>query len=131
MAHYALLDENNIVVDVIVGKDENEDGVNWEEFYGNHHNKTCKRTSYNTYGGLHPNGLAHAFRKNYAGIGYTYDESRDAFIPPKQYPSMILNETTCNWEYLIPKPTLTQEQIDNNNFYVWDEEQQNWDLIEP
>lgn len=107
MAHYAFLDENNIVINVIVGKDENEDGIDWEEFYG------AKRTSYNTKGGIYydsQTGEPHvdqskAFRKNYAGIGYTYDPARDAFIPPKPYPSWILNEDTCLWEAPVPYPT--------------------------
>jgi len=67
-------------------------------------------------------------RKNNAGIGYTYDEDKDAFIAPKPYNSWTLNETTCQWEAPIPKPELTQEQIDDNNYYRWNEENQSWDL---
>jgi len=78
-----------------------------------------KQTSYNN-----------NFRKNYAGIGYTYDEDRDAFIPPKPFNSWILNEDTCLWEAPIPMPELTQEQIDNKTGYKWNEENQTWDLIE-
>ena len=78
-----------------------------------------KQTSYNN-----------NFRKNYAGIGYTYDEDRDAFIPPKPFNSWILNEDTCIWEAPIPMPELTQEQIDNKTGYKWNEENQTWDLIE-
>jgi len=88
-----------------------------------------KQTSYNTRGGVHILGGT-PFRKNHAGKGFTYDEDRDAFIPPKSYASWILNETTCLWEAPIPKPELTQEQIDNNNYYTWNEENQTWDLIE-
>ena len=133
MAHFAKLNSSNIVVQVEIVSNSiattEKAGV---DFLNNLYktNDVWKQTSYNTKDGEHRLGGT-PFRKNYAGIDYTYDESRDAFIPPKTYPSMILNETTCNWEYPIPKPTLTQEQIDNNNFYVWDEEQQNWDLIEP
>ena len=80
MAHYAYLDSSNIVTSVIVGKDENPD-FDWESYYGN--GLKCKRTSYNTRGGVHTqNGTP--FRKNYAGIGYFYDESMDAFIPQEQ-----------------------------------------------
>lgn len=125
MAHYAFLDENNIVTKVIVGKDENEDGIDWEEFYG------AKRTSYNTRGGIYydsATNLPHAdqskaFRKNYAGIGYTYDPVRDAFIPPKGFDSFVLNEETCLWEAPVPRP-------DNENVYVWNESTVSWTLLD-
>jgi hypothetical protein len=81
MAHYAFLDENNIVTEVIVGKNEGEEGVDWEAHYGAFRGQTCKRTSYNTQGGVHSGGGT-PYRKNYAGIGYTFDAARDAFIPP-------------------------------------------------
>jgi hypothetical protein len=92
MAHYAFLDENNIVTEVITGKDENEllEGLDTETWYGNFRNQSCKRTSYN--GNI---------RKNYAGMGYTYDSVRDAFIPPKpiiEGKEFALNEDTCLWE---------------------------------
>jgi len=87
-----------------------------------------KQTSYNTRGGVHlTDGTP--LRKNYAGIGYTYDEDKDAFIPPKPFNSWTLNETTCLWESPIPEPTLTQEQIDNNNYYEWNEQNRTWDLV--
>jgi len=70
------------------------------------------------------------FRKNYASIGYIYDEDRDAFIAPKPYASWILNETTCRWEAPVARPELTEEQTDNNNYYVWNETNLNWDLVE-
>jgi hypothetical protein len=118
MAHYAFLDENNVVTEVIVGKDEGEDSIDWEQYYGKFRGQTCKRTSYNTSGGIHNlNGIP--FRKNYAGIGYIYDEVRDAFIPPRPYPSWILNENTCFWEPPVPYPT-------DNIFYDWNEEAQQW-----
>ena len=91
MAHYAYLDENNIVTNVIVGKNEGENGIDWEQYYG------AKRTSYNTLGGVHSLGGT-PFRKNYAGIGYFYDLQRDAFIPPKPSDEYVLNEQTCQWE---------------------------------
>jgi len=81
-----------------------------------------KQTSYNTHGGVHSSGGI-PLRKNYAGIGYTYDEDRDAFIPPKPYQSWILNEDTCLWESPIPYPQ-------DNNRYNWNEQNQSWDLIE-
>jgi hypothetical protein len=120
MAHYAFLDENNIVIQVIIGKNENEEEINWEEHYGSFSNKLCKRTSYNTQEGIHLLGGV-PFRKNYAGIGYTYDESRDAFIPPKPFNSWILNEDTCNWEAPVAR------HLDGKN-YKWNEETLSWDL---
>jgi hypothetical protein len=96
MAHYAFLDLNNIVTEVIVGKDEGEGGIDWEQHYGDFRGQTCKRTSYNTYGGVHSNGGT-PYRKNYAGIGFTYDSERDAFIPPKPHPDFLFNEDSCTW----------------------------------
>lgn len=121
MAHYAYLDENNIVTQVIVGKNEGEEGVDWEAYYG------AKRTSYNTRGGVYyipgtdtPDpDQSKAFRKNYACIGFSYDSVRDAFIPPKPYQSWYLNEQTCLWNAPIPYPQ------DGNN-YEWDEQNQQW-----
>ena len=81
-----------------------------------------KQTSYNTIGGVHSLGGT-PFRKNHAGIGYTYDEDRDAFIPPKPYPSWILNENTCLWEAPIAYPT-------DGKPYIWNESTKTWDLIE-
>jgi hypothetical protein len=121
MAHYAFLDENNIVTEVIVGKDEGEDGIDWEAHYGAFRGQTCKRTSYNTHGGQHPNN--NPFRKNYAGIGYTYDAGRDAFIPLKPFNSWLLNEATCLWDPPVPYPNDEQP-------YVWNEEAQSWDLVQ-
>jgi hypothetical protein len=118
MGHYAFLDENNIVTEVITGKDEGVDGIDWEEWYGNFRGQLCKRTSYNTSGDIHLLGGT-PYRKNYAGIGYTYDESRDAFVPPKPYSSWILNESTCFWDPPIPYPN-------DSNIYDWNEEAQQW-----
>jgi len=98
MAHYAQLDSRNIVVNVFVGRDENDlaEGVtDWETYYAPE-GYTVKRTSYNTYGGAHLLGGT-PFRKNYAGIGFTYDEARDAFIPPQPSPDCTLDEDTCLW----------------------------------
>jgi hypothetical protein len=120
MAHYALLDENNIVVEVITGKDEG-DSTDWELYYGGLRGMTCKRTSYNSCAGQHSNGGV-CFRKNYAGIGYTYDETRDAFIPPKPYASWVLSESTCCWQAPTTMP-------DDGQRYVWNESITNWEVI--
>lgn len=103
MAHYAFIDDNNIVTQVIVGPDEDDlpDGItSWEDYYGNLHGQTCKRTSYNTHSNQHPNGTP--FRGNYAGIGYTYDETRDAFIPPEPPNAIGFDEDTLTW--IVPPP---------------------------
>ena len=121
MAHYSFLNENNIVTEVIVGKDEGEEGTDWEVHYGNFRNQVCKRTSYNTQGGIHSSGGI-PYRKNYAGIGYIYDEQRDAFIPQKPYASFILNEDTCLWEPPVPYPTDGEQ-------YTWNEEDLQWSLV--
>jgi hypothetical protein len=116
MAHYAFLDENNIVTEVIVGKDEGN--FDWEQQYGSFRGQACKRTSYNTHGGVHRlNGTP--YRKNYAGIGYTYDSQRDAFIPPKPFDSWVLNETSCLWEAPTPMPQ-------DDKRYDWDETTTSW-----
>jgi hypothetical protein len=103
MAHYAFLDDNNIVVKVLPGKDENTEGVDWEEYYGNFTGLTCKRTSYNTFGNQH-NLDGTPYRGNYAGIGYTYDEVNDVFIAPQpiiEGKTFELNQTTWLWEEVI------------------------------
>ena len=128
MAHYAFLNMQNIVTEVIVGKDEIDGPTNWEIHYGNFREQVCKRTSYNTKGGVHEtNGVpsddqSKAFRKNYAGIGYTYDETRDAFIPPKPFDSWVLNEQSCLWEAPVAYPEDGQQ-------YTWNEELGTWDLV--
>jgi len=95
MAHYAFLDENNIVTEVIVGIDETQtiEGLDTETWYGNFRGQVCKRTSYNG-----------KIRKNYAGIGYKYDATRDAFISPEPANATGFNEDTCQW--IAPKPEL-------------------------
>jgi hypothetical protein len=122
MAHYAFLDETNIVTEVIVGKDEGEEGVDWEVHYGNFRGQPCKRTSYNMHGGVHSGGGT-PLRKNYAGIGYTYDVSRDAFVPPKPFASWLLDENTCLWNAPILRPN-------DGNRYQWDEDSLSWIKIE-
>jgi hypothetical protein len=116
MAHYAVLDENNVVVNITVGRHENDllDGhrIDWELYYNG------KRTSYNTRGGVHLLGGT-PFRKNCAGVGYIYDATRDAFIPPKPFESWTLNEETCLWDSPVPYPK-------DLKAYVWDEQSQKW-----
>ena len=121
MAHYAFLNMQNIVTEVIVGKDETDGPTNWEMHYGNIREQVCKRTSYNTSKGVHSEGGT-PFRKNYAGIGYTYDFARDAFIPPKPFNSWTLNENSCLWEAPVAMPNDGQQ-------YEWNEETTSWDLI--
>ena len=112
MAHFALLDENNTVVTVLVGRDEDN-----EIELSTRTGQIYKQTSYNTNGGVHCKG-GNPFRKNYAGVGYTYDKQRDAFIPPKPYPSWILNEQSCQWEAPVPMPTDVMR--------IWDESTTTW-----
>lgn len=115
MAHYAELNHENIVIRVIPGWDETvKSGM--EQVYLLETGNIWKRTSYNTVGGQHPEGRP--FRKNYAGIGYTYDEQRDAFIPPQPFPSWTINEETCFWDAPTPMPT--------DNLYYWDEATTSW-----
>jgi hypothetical protein len=130
MAHFAKLGKGNIVEKVIVISNNDapteQDGINFiNNLYGT--NDIWKQTSYNTYGGVHKLGGT-PFRKNFAGTNWKYNQTLDAFIPPKPYNSWILNETTCLFEAPIPEPELTQEQIDNNNFYRWNEATESWDL---
>lgn len=122
MAHYAFLNQNNVVTEVIVGKDEGEDGIDWEIRYGEIRNQTCKRTSYNTYANNHLYGGV-SFRKNYASIGYTYNADIDAFVPPQPYPSWVLNNDTAQWEAPVAMP-------DDGEMYSWDEETGYWLAME-
>jgi hypothetical protein len=124
MAHFAKLDNNNVVVFVTAGRDEDE---HKEQELTDRTGEIYKRTSYNTKGGIHYNPVtgqpsedqSKAFRKNYAGIGYSYDQQRDAFIPPKPFNSWILNESTCNWESPVVYPT-------DGKKYEWNEETLTW-----
>ena len=124
MAHYAFLNENNIVTEVITGRNEDEvvDGISdWEQWYGDFRGQVCKRTSYNTQGGVHTLG-GQPYRKNYAGIGYYFDEARDAFIAPKPYDSWVLDEETCHWQAPTPYPA-------DGLMYQWVEDDLNWQAI--
>ena len=125
MAHFVKLGIGNKVVQgVVVHNDIATTEQAGIDFLNNLYktNDIWKQTSYNTRAGIHKlNGTP--FRKNYAGIGYTYDEDRDAFIPPKPYSSWILDEETCNWEAPVVYP-------DDGQFYDWNETNQTWELIE-
>jgi len=133
MAHFAKLGVGNIVEKVeLVSNDIATTEQAGVDFLNNLYKTrdVWKQTSYNTYGGVHLTGGT-PFRKNFGGIGYKYDQTRDAFIAPRpSYPSWVLNETTCQWEAPIPMPQLTQEQIDNDCGYEWNEENQSWDFID-
>ena len=118
MSHFAKLDENNVVIFVTVGTQE-DDGK--ENELSARTGDVYKQTSYNTRGGVHVLGGT-PFRKNFAGIGYTYDAERDAFVPPKPYASWVLNENTCLWEPPIAMP-------DDGGMYTWNEETTSWDVI--
>jgi hypothetical protein len=108
MAHYAFLDDNNVVTEVIVGIDETEliEGLDTETWYGNFRGQTCKRTSYN--GNI---------RKQYAGIGYTYDAVNDVFVVPQRYPSWSLDQN-FDWQPPTPRP--------EEGSWSWDEDSLSW-----
>lgn len=113
MAHFAKV-ENQIVTQVIV--------ADTQEWCESNLGGEWLQTSYNTHGGKHLNG-GMPLRKNYAGIGYTYDKDRDAFISPQPFPSWSLNEETCLWEAPISKP-------EDGKFYIWNEIQKDWEISE-
>ena len=124
MAHFSKLGTGNIVEKVeIVSNDVATTEQAGIDFLNNLYKTkdVWKQTSYNTQGGVHKLGGT-PFRKNYGSIGFKYDQTRDAFIPPKPYNSWILNEDTCLWEAPIEYPTDGQE-------YIWNEADQSWDLV--
>ena len=112
MAHYAFLDQNNIVTEVIVGIDETEliEGLDTETWYGNYRGQVCKRTSFNG-----------KIRKNYAGIGFKYDEELDSFIAPQPFPSWKLDKRNSRWKAPIAYPT-------DGLLYFWNEQELTWEL---
>jgi hypothetical protein len=114
MAHYAFLDDNNIVTEVITGIDETEliEGLDTETWYGNFRGQVCKRTSYNG-----------KIRKNYAGIGFIYDPELDAFVGPKPFDSWVLDEETCQWVAPTPYPT-------DGFTYSWNEAEIAWEITD-
>ena len=131
MSHFAKLDENNVVTFVTVGRQE-DDGLEAELTART--GDVYRQTSYNTHGGIHyttddegnrvpSEDQSKALRKNYAGIGFTYDEARDAFIPPQPFESWLLDEDTCLWVAPVPYPT-------DGEAYVWDEDAGDWVAVE-
>lgn len=126
MANYAELDASNTVTQVFVGKDETDTSYDWELYYAVR-GRTVKRTSYNTIGGVYydpktrkpAKDQSKAFRGNYAGIGFTYDETLDAFIPPQPYASWTLDQATYSWVSPVPYPN-------EGGTYDWNEDGGDW-----
>ncbi len=130
MAHYAYINTENVVTEIIVGPDEGNEPAGfetWEQYFTGKGKGLALQTSYNTTGGVHYNSetgepsedQSKALRKNYAGIGFTYDQDRDAFIPPKPFESWVLDEATCLWVAPAPYP-------EDGGEYTWDEETGDW-----
>lgn len=128
MGYWAQVNESGVVVQtVITPNDDEQDSISW---LGAMFGGRWLQTSFNTYGGVHTDPVTHeqttdplkAFRKNYAGPGYTYDEERDAFIPPKRFASWVLDEQTCTWVPPVEKPN-------DGNAYRWDEASVSWAMI--
>lgn len=121
MAHWAEIDNSGTVLRVLVVSDEQD--ARGQEFLADDLGLggTWKKTSYNTQGGVHTLGGT-PFRKNYAGVGYTYDAGRDAFIPPKPFASWTLNETTCLWDAPVAYPN-------DGKMYAWNEDNLSWDEV--
>lgn len=117
MAHYAFLDNNNVVVEVITGVDECPEH-DWEQIYGEMRGLRCKRTSYNTIGNQHLNGGI-PFRGNFAGIGYVYIDEIDMFIPQSPFPSWLIDLDNKSWKPPINYP-------DDGKYYTWDESTISW-----
>jgi hypothetical protein len=132
MASFAKIGLNSKVIEVLSVNNEilkDADGTEQENIGVDFLTKLTgwaiwKQTSYNTYAGVNNNG-GKPLRKNHAGIGYTYDEDRNAFIPPKPFNSWILNEDTCNWEAPVSKPT---EELETNEYYSWNDSIINWEV---
>ena len=126
MAHFCKLGVGNIVEQMVVVSNDiattEQAGVEFLHNLYKNDRVVWKQTSYNTHQGEHKLGGT-PFRKNYAGIGYTYDQQRDAFIEPKVFNSWVLNETTCQWEPPVARP-------DDGQDYIWNEETKQWDLNE-
>lgn len=118
MAHWAELDENNVVLRVLVGDNNDPAGDEGYQWLIDNLGGTWVKTSYNTVAGIHIAGGT-PFRKNYAGVGYTYDETLDAFLPPKPHDNWIIDEATGTWIPPIPKP-------DDGKDYVWNQDETRW-----
>lgn len=122
MSHWAELDSDNKVLRVLVGDNNDPAGDEGYQWLIKNLGGRWIKTSYNTRGGIHTEGGT-PFRKNYAGIGYTFDETRDAFIPPRPFASWSLNEDTCLWDAPVAYPT-------DGKQYKWNEDTQSWDHLE-
>lgn len=120
MAHYAFLDDNNVVTEVIVGCDEGD--TDWESHYSAVRGQRCRRTSYNTRHNQHANG-GQPFRGNYAGVGYIYDEAKDVFLPPRPFPSFVLDESRATWIAPVPIP---HDAPPAGHVWKWDEASLSW-----
>jgi hypothetical protein len=136
MAHYAFIDENNIVVEVIKGKDEQDEalldeGETWEEHYAAFRDGlTCKRTSYNTHRNEHSNEGT-PYRGNFAGVGFSYDEENDMFLHPKIHQSWVLDVDTAGWKPPVDYPSDINQEMDISlpiKNYDWNEETVSWDV---
>ena len=132
MASFAKIGLNNKVIEVLSVVNEvlhDSNGIEQEVIGIDFLTKLTgwaiwKQTSYNTHGGIHSSGGT-PLRKNHAGIGYTYDENRDAFIPPKPYTSWVLNESTCLWQAPVTMPAT---ELEENQYYFWNESIVNWEI---
>lgn len=118
MAHFAQINENNVVIQVLVTDNNDPNGDEGYQWLVDNLGGTWLKTSYNTLEGKHLQG-GEPFRKNFAGVGFTYDETLDAFIPPKPFESWVLDEETCTWHAPVPYP-------EDVNWYDWDESVVNW-----
>lgn len=117
MSHWAKIDENNVVTRVIVGNDSDQNGDEGYQWIVNTYGGRWLKCSYNTIKGIHIlNGTP--LRGNYPGMGYTYHEDIDAFMPPKEYPSWVIDTTNYTWISPVPKP--------DSGFWVWDEDTVSW-----
>ena len=133
MSHFAEIDEDDMVIRVLKCT---QDEINNSGLYGDP--SRWIQTSYNTHGGKHYDPETGEedgetpLRKNYAGPDYYYDRTRDAFIPPIEYPSWVVNEDTCLWEAPVPEPTrdvfLEADGTNNGSWYEWNEEKKTWDV---
>ena len=121
MAHFAEVDENNIVIRVLVTDNNDPNGDEGYQWLIDNLGGTWIKTSYNTIGGVHLEG-GEPLRKNYAGIGFIYDSTRDAFVPPKPFESWLLDEETCTWKAPVDRPA--------SGHYQWNESIVNWELVE-
>ena len=126
MSHWANIDENNIVISVLVGDNDDPNGDEGYQWLIDNLGGVWIKASYNTFRGVHLNGGT-PMRKNYPGVGYSYDENLDAFIPPKPFPSWVLDEEKGAWEAPIPYPgEVSEDPLIANIEFIWDEPTTSW-----